>query len=319
MSSRTRATDVLSRDEIRQFAERSDFAGWWAVGSTWAVIAACFAVLARWPQPLTWLAVVLVLGGRQLALAILSHEAAHRTLFRRTVLNDRIGNWLCAYPVWNDVLRYREHHLGHHARTGTEADPDTSLVAPFPTTRKSLVRKLLRDASGLSGLRRIVGQLLMDIGVLKYTVAASVTPRPRDGRSWRDYAAEGWRNMRGMLLVNALLATALALTGGLWLYAAWVLAYLTTFSLYLRIRSIAEHACTAPGSDILRNTRTTDAGWLARMTVAPFNVNFHIEHHLLASVPWFRLPALHRLLRERGAVEPAPGYVAVLRMASARG
>ena len=41
------------------------------------------------------------------------------------------------------------------------------------------------------------------------------------------------------------------------------------------------------------------------------NVNFHLEHHLLVSVPWFRLPKLHRMLGERGALGDAvlePGY-----------
>ena len=67
---------------------------------------------------------------------------------------------------------------------------------------------------------------------------------------------------------------------------------------------------------MLRNTRSTRAGFLARMTVAPIRVNFHIEHHFMASVPYFRLLALHRVLRERGVVPPSPSYVDVLKMVS---
>lgn len=313
-ATRRKVTEIFSREEIQHLTSRSDAAGWWAVLSTWAVIAATFAVLANWPTPFTFLAALVILGGRQLSLAIIMHEAAHGTLFKTRALNDRVADWLCARVIWVDVARYREHHLRHHGHTGTDLDPDWSLARPFPTRRVSLLRKFLRDLTGLTGLKRLYGQFLMDIGVLHYTVAADVEVRPRAGRRWIDYAREGLRNMSGMLLANAVLAGVLAACGQFWLFGVWWLANLTTYSLFMRIRSLAEHACTERSRDMLRNTRTTRANWLARATVAPMRVNFHIEHHLMASVPYFRLPLAHRLLRERGLTTPPPGYLDVLRI-----
>lgn len=138
---RTRAGEVFTPEEIRALTERSDAAGWWTLLSTWAGIAAIFTMLAMWPNPLSFLLAVILLGGRQLALAILAHEAAHRTLFRTRALNDRLGDWFGARLIWNDVARYREHHRRHHAHTGSDADPDMSLVRPFPTTRRALLKK----------------------------------------------------------------------------------------------------------------------------------------------------------------------------------
>lgn len=310
--------EIFTREEIARLTERSDWQGWQAVLFSWAVIAATFAALAAWPNPLTFVAAVIVLGGRQLALAVLSHEAAHRTLFKTSWLNDIIGDALAARLIWNDVPRYREHHLKHHGHTGTERDPDMSLVAPFPCSRGSLARKLLRDLVGISGVRRVIGLVLMDIGVLHYTVAADVKPRPRDGRGWTDFAREGVRNMTPMLLANGVLFGVLFACGIGWTYLAWLAAYLTTFSLFIRIRSIAEHACMERHPDMLRNTRTTRAGWLARLTVAPMGVNYHQEHHVMASVPCYRLAQMHRALREKGIVGEPPGYLDVLREASAR-
>ncbi|WP_394836696.1 fatty acid desaturase family protein [Pendulispora rubella] len=310
--------DVLSHDEIRALTARSDAAGFWAVGSTWAIIALAFAVLARWPHPMTFVLAVVVLGGRQLALSILMHEAAHRSLFARRAGNDVLTDWLCARPVWNDVARYRKHHAMHHAHTGTDLDPDRSLADPFPVSRRSLVRKFARDLVGITAVKRVIGLVLMDLEVLEYTVAANVTRRPRNGRRFFDYAKAGLRNGGGMLLTNGALAGVLAATGHLWLYSAWVVAYFTTFSLFVRIRSLAEHACTERGADPFRNTRTTQAGFLARLTVAPCHVNYHIEHHLLVAVPYYRLPKLHRLLRARGAIgEVVPNYAAVLAIVTA--
>ncbi|RZL04095.1 MAG: fatty acid desaturase [Rubrivivax sp.] len=314
-AARLRPSDVLSREEIAQFTARSDLAGWSALAFTWGVIALCFAALVWFPNPLTYLVAVIVMGGRQLALAILLHEGAHGTLFKTRWLNNHAADWLAGRWIWVDVARYREHHLKHHAKTNQEGDPDLSLVEPFPTTKASVRRKFLRDVSGLSGLRRIAGQVLMDIGLVKWTVAADVVRLPR--RAWTSHAAEGLRHMSGFIALHTLLATGLYLGGHLWVYSVWWVAYLTTFGVFMRLRSMAEHACTERGPDMLRNTRTTRAGFLARMTVAPIRVNFHIEHHFMASVPHFRLPALHEVLRERGVVPPPPSYVDVLRMVSA--
>jgi len=313
-----KAKDVLSYDEIRTLTARSDARGLWAVASTWGIIALTFAALARWPTPFTFLLALIILGGRQLALSILMHEAAHRSLFARRVGNDVLTDWLCARPVWNDVARYRKHHAMHHAHTGTDLDPDRSLADPFPVSRRSLARKFARDLVGITAVKRVIGLVLMDLEVLEYTVAAQVTRRPRNGRRFVDYVKAGLRNGGGMVLTNAALAGGLAATGHLWLYSAWIVAYFTTYSLFLRVRSLAEHACTEREADPFRNTRTTRAGLLARLTVAPCHVNYHIEHHLLVAVPYYRLPALHRLLRARGAIpEPVPNYAAVLGIVTA--
>jgi fatty acid desaturase len=310
-------TDVLTPEEIRAFTRASDLAGIRAVAVSWAIIAAALAAVARWPHPVTFVLAVIVLGGRQLSLAVLMHEAAHGTLFRTRVLNETLAQWLCAWPVWTDVARYRKHHIGHHAHAGTDRDPDLSLVTPFPTTSASLARKFARDLSGVSGLKRVVGLLAVDLELLEYTVSAETKRLPWRG-AWH-HARAFARNATGFLVTNAALAGALVAAGHGWVYLAWVAAFLTTFGAILRVRSIAEHACMERTADPLRNTRTTHAGWIARLLVAPNHVNYHVEHHLLMTVPYFRLPALHRLLVERGALPEAsvePSYLAVLRRAS---
>lgn len=322
---RTRIADILSREEIRALTQRSDWRGAWAVFSTWGVLALTFAGLA-WAQehlPL-WAFVLALLGGlaiiagRQLCLAILQHDAAHGTLFKSKWGNDVLADWLCARPVWNELHKYRPYHLVHHAKTSSELDPDLSLVAGFPTTRTSLLRKLARDLCGVTGLKFMLGRVLMDAGVLKWTVANDVQVLPQKGRRWWSYPQSFLGNAAGMLISNGLLLAALWACGEAWLYGVWVLAYVTPFPLFLRIRSMAEHACLESSRDTLRNTRTTRAGWLARAFVAPLRVNYHIEHHLMASVPYFRLPQLHALLRERGLTPEPPGYWQVLRLVSAR-
>ncbi|MGB1219995.1 MAG: fatty acid desaturase family protein [Alcanivoracaceae bacterium] len=317
---RRKVTSLFSREEIRALTARSNLMGIYALVHTWAVIGACFLALAwalaqSWPLavPVCLLAVA-VLGGRQLALAILTHEATHKTLFRSRWANDWLTDWLCARPIGLDLKKYRAHHFIHHTRTGTDEDSDISLIAGLPTTRVSLARKFLRDLAGITGVKFLLGRVMMDAELLKWTVATDITPLPRQG--WRFHARRWLVNAGPMVIMQAVLFAVLWLAGYPQLYLAWVLAYLVPYPLFIRIRALAEHAGTERCADMFRNTRTTRAGFLARAFVAPFRVNYHLEHHAMASVPWFRLKTMHRLLRERDAVSPPTGYWRVMAIVS---
>ena len=323
--SSNRISDIFSRDEIKQLTTRSDVMGWWAVLSTWAIIASAFATVAWASQHLSSLGLVLVMllaliviAGRQLCLAIMMHDAAHGTLFANKRLNQLVGTWLCAKPIWNDLNHYRPYHLQHHAKTSSDEDPDRCLIADLPTTKASLMRKFLRDILGLTGLKFLVGRLLMDLEVLQWSVTNNIVKIPQQTRSWWNYPIALLKNSYGMLITNGVIFAILASLGYAWLYSLWVLAYITPFPLFIRIRNMAEHACTQRSSNMFDNTRTTHAGLIARATVAPLRVNYHREHHLMAGVPYFNLPVMHKILLEKGKVEQAPSYVDVLKMVSAK-
>lgn len=325
MNSRTNVTDLFSRDEIKMLTAPSDWQGAKAVAFTWGVIALTFTGVAlTWPHLPWWgnvlvsILALIILAGRQLALAILMHDASHSSLFKSKWLNDSLTDWLCARPIWNDLHKYRKHHVRHHAKTSTPDDPDLSLVAGFPTTKPSLARKFLRDIFGLTGFKFFAGRFLMDIGMMEWTVSNDVKWIPQQGRKWFDYPITFLKNSAGAIITNLVLFTMLWAAGHPALYLFWPLAYATTFPLFIRIRSMAEHAGMQTSHSALTNTRTTKAGFIARALVAPINVNFHMEHHLMATVPYFRLPQMHRMLRERDYVPEAPGYFQVMDILSSK-
>ncbi len=131
-----------------------------------------------------------------------------------------------------------------------------------------------------------------------------------------------WRKEKGSLGVNLVLFAGLAAIGYWWLYVVmWLLPLATWYQLVSRIRNIAEHAVVPDNDDPLRNTRTTCANPLERLLLAPYWVNYHLEHHLFMFVPCWRLPQAHRALLGagfRGAIELQPNYLTVLRLATAR-
>src|SRR5688572_11059680 len=97
-----------------------------------------------------------------------------------------------------------------------------------------------------------------------------------------------------------------ALSGYLVQYLVlWVLPLITVVQAILRLRAIAEHGATRDFSSPLTAARTnTGPAWL-RWLVFPHHVNYHIEHHLYASVPHYNLPGLHREMASRGLLDGA--------------
>jgi len=299
--------EALSADEIRDLVQLEDWRSWLSIALTWGLVFAAMALVAAVPHALTVLLALFVIGARQLGLAVFMHEAAHRTLFSSRKVNDWVGNWLCAYPIWADTEPYRPYHLQHHAKNWTQEDPDLALATKHPVPAASMRRKVWRDLSGQVGWKRVRALVRRDV-------------MGADGMHTSRKLA-GFRNVRGVLVTNAVLFGILTLAGSPLLYLLWLGAWMTTYSLVTRIRSIAEHSMVPDPDNELQNTRTTLARWWERLLLAPCRVNYHLEHHLLMMVPHYKLPRMHALLRERGVLDDAliaRGYWGVLKQAASR-
>ena len=106
---------VFTPEEWSRLTSRSSWRGMWLVAHAWGTIIASVALVTIWPNPLTWLLAVMIVGTRQLGLAILMHEAAHGGLHANKAINEFVGQWLCAVPVGADLASYRSYHLQHHS------------------------------------------------------------------------------------------------------------------------------------------------------------------------------------------------------------
>ena len=96
--------DLLSADELADVRKRSDLRGIWCVAHAWLVIVAAMAAFIVVPHPAVWAIGIVVVGARQLGLAILMHDAAHGVLTNNKRLNDALGQWFCAWPVFTRSL-----------------------------------------------------------------------------------------------------------------------------------------------------------------------------------------------------------------------
>ena len=298
---------ILTPEQDAYLRERSDWMGAYLVLHAWGMIALAMAFFVAWPNPLSFIVAVVVIGGRQLGLAILMHDAAHRALFKNTRLNDTLGAFLCGWPVGASLTLYRPYHLSHHRHTQQAEDPDLILSAPFPITRQSFWRKMRRDILGITGYQRRMEFFRTEMGT---------DPSPWQ-RLKKLMAAEKY-----FFLSNLAIFSVTAAAGVWWAYfVLWLLPLLTWYQVISRVRNIAEHAVVGDNHDRLRNTRTTLAHWGMRMVLAPYWVNYHLEHHLFVFTPCWKLPAAHRMLMAQGLgprMELATGYLQVLRLATSK-
>lgn len=297
------ASSLLEPAQIAALRRRSDAWGLWLVFHAWAVIACAMALVARWPGVLTGLLAVALIGSRQLGLLILMHDGAHGMLARTPWLNRVLAQGFCAWPTLADTDVYRRYHLRHHAHTQQAEDPDLALTGHYPIERASLRRKLRRDLLGITAYAQRSAQWRAALG------PASLAPLARARR----FAAA----LGPQLLANGALFGLLAGLGHWHFYfLLWLLPLMTWQQAVLRVRNIAEHAAVPDRADPFRHARTTLANALERLFIAPYWVNYHLEHHLLMWVPCYRLRRCHELLRARGfgpRMLVSRGYLTVLR------
>lgn len=310
----THGKAYLTSDEIRALSQRSDLWGVWMVAHCWALIVGAVLLFHLWPNLLTFVLAVMVIGSRQLGLAILMHEAAHNALFKTRWLNEWTGEWLCGRPIIADLPEYRHYHLTHHRHTQTDRDPDLRLSKPFPTTRASMRRKLWRDISGQTGFKLRAAQIMF-----AFKMAGEVEGQPSSQDLAQAFAGPA---VGRAALANAVIFALFWAMGAWWYWLAfWALPLLTWFQMVLRIRNIAEHGAVEFSGDPLRNTRTTLANPLERLFLAPYWVNYHLEHHLVMHIPAHNLPRLNRMLHAKGLgpqMTQARGYWDVLKQATSR-
>jgi fatty acid desaturase len=234
--------------------------------------------------PIAWFPVFFLMGRAHAQFASLMHEAAHRLLFRNRTLNDFVGRWLIGYPAFTNTDAYRRVHMAHHREEFGPNEPDIALYANYPISAASWRRKLVRDAQGRTGLRLLRDQLRgarSEVAIVRRTLFKILA-------------------VQGVLIVGAIVA------GYWWVYPLfWLLPYLTVWRVINRLRSVAEHGGLMASDDRRVATHSVQQHWTARFFLVPFNIGFHLAHHVDAGVPFRNLPKYHQMLIDSSYINVA--------------
>lgn len=264
------------RSELRRIAS---FRNVGSVALTWALAIGTIWAAVVIAHPLAYAVGFVLMGPVHARFASLGHEGAHKLLFTNKRANDFVGRWVIAYPSFFAFDAYRRVHFAHHKDEFGPNEPDLNLYNGYPITRDSFWRKIRRDAGGSSGWKNLKG-------LLRGLLAPPVRP-----------------TILRILAAQVPLIAAVVVIGRWWLWPVfWFGPWMTVWRVINRLRSIAEHGGMTRSKDRRLTTHHVRQTWLARFFLVPFNIGWHLAHHVDMGVPWRNLPALQRELDASGWV-----------------
>ncbi len=272
---RRRLGEELPAAELKKLHRRRPAFHFLIVAWQFLLVAGAGYGLWRLADPLPVAVLALVMGFTIFNFTVLLHEVVHDSVLRKrnTRLNRALG-YLYAFPSGISASQFTRWHLDHHAElgSGTE-DPKRFHLSPkinrrwykllyfTPVLFWIYFRAAARETSGYPApiRRRIAVERTLTI-LFQLGVAAVL---------W-------WTGGPGVLL------------------RVYILPIFVVFPIAFVLNRLGQHydidpAEPAKWSTLMKPSWFWDYAFLFS--------NYHLEHHYFPRVPFYRLPALHRLLR----------------------
>ncbi len=249
-----------------------------AILTEWTFLIA--ALFSAYQTQSLWLKVLLFvfISTRQHALWMIFHDGVHFHLAHSKRTNDFIVNFFLSVPLLLPLHTFRAIHFAHHKNLGTPNDPEKLINfygqpwkfkgLPF----KSFIFQCLGDLFVVNNILSLLasGQFF----VKKDSSAKSYLSAPRI-----EY-----------IILNVLLVGALVAFYFKWnslfttLMFFWFLPIFTLSFFIHKVRSLAEH-----GESEEDLTLSWEPGFLGKLTIWPYNINYHREHHNHPQIAWHKL------------------------------
>ena len=238
----------------------------WALRDSWLVIPAFLAYAALY-------------GG---AADSRWHEMGHGSAFASPLAND-VVYYLASFMLLRGPTQWRWSHVRHHTDTLVVGrDPEISF--PRPTSKTDIALFMLGWKSVVPLTRTMFRHAFLGLD-----------------ENTRDYTPPGEQRavVREARMFVAILGVALvasAATGTIWpilfvglpsLFGVWLVVFF----------GLTQHAgLTEDALDHRLNTRTVMMNPVFRFLYS--NMNYHVEHHLFPTVPYYNLELLHEEVKQ---------------------
>jgi fatty acid desaturase len=279
---------ILSADELTSLNARSNLSGFLRLAGHLTVMVVSGYL---WSIDLLAIPSLIIYGFSLASMFAVVHECCHRTAFANNQVNDIVAWWAGVLSFYNSTF-YRRYHKWHHRYTRIPSkDPELTDRTPDSLWSYGL------ELSGLPWwVGKLRGHIRIALGIIDECEYIPETAR-----------AETIRSTRIQLLVYAIAIGVSVTFAQPWFITDWLLP-LALGQPILRFILLAEHTGCSLDDNFLTNTRTTLT--LAPLRFLMWNMPFHAEHHLYASIPFHALPAAHDRLKSYFA-KVDPGYMSV--------
>jgi fatty acid desaturase len=280
----------LDKKTLGSLTERSDWRGFAQIIPqlvlTVALGALAYHSILHWPLPVT-LVVLYVYGTVYsfLSPSGAGHELCHRTVFKTRFWNE-LFLYLVSFLSWTNFVFFRTSHQKHHQYT-VHAGLDLEVVQPIKIRRRDWLYVFTINLPSIRwaiftairhGRGRIEGEW--------------------EHRIFSDSNAKGRRDLarwaRVLLIGHVVLATTFIY------FRLWPMLILVTFGSFYAgwlnfLCTLTQHTGLPPSVPDFRVTcRTVKINPLAAFLY--WQMNYHVEHHMYAGVPFYRLAKLRRTI-----------------------
>ena len=279
----------LDSKVFKSLHEKSDLLGWLQTGGYLALLlltgTTALYSSTHWPIGVTLL-LVLCHGTFTSFYINAVHELGHNTVFRTKALNAFFEKFF-SFLGWINFEMFDVSHTRHHRFTLHQPD-DLEVVLPM----KVIIRDML--VTGIVNWRApwqtVTNSWRIARGKFQGEWELKLFPVGSPERA----ASVRWART---LLIGHTLIVAVSL----WFHL-WVLPFLTTFSAGC-FGNVLHTLCNNTQHIGLKDDVDDFRLCCRTFTLNPFvqflywHMNYHIEHHMFAAVPCYRLGKLHRLIK----------------------
>jgi fatty acid desaturase len=216
------------------------------------------------------------------------HELSHRNMFRSAWLNEffiRFSGFLTGFNFY----LFRASHTRHHHYT-VHHDLDREVMLPADLKWYQWIWSTTLHPTGFFREIRMMAANLLPAGGKANRKQWAVLGLSVDSPEYR----AGLRWMRIVVLGQLALAILFVLSGN------WILLIVVTFARFFAnwhkgLTHIPQHFGMRPDvADWRQSTRTYLAGPIVQFFY--WNMNYHVEHHMYAAVPFYNLPKLRKAI-----------------------
>jgi fatty acid desaturase len=275
--------------DIRALSKVSNWMGIVTILWEWLLISGAIYLSVRFNSILVYLVAWLIIGTRMYALYSLLHDGIHYLISPKKQVNDWICRLFLSWPLFTSLNKIRKFHQAHHQYLKTPGDPEAIHLQykefQFPAPVSGVVFTFLKDITGFNFIFYKCRKIVRSISS-SFSTSANTEGNPAKSTNHFEW---------GMIVYYTVIVIALFYSGKeIQFILYWLLPYITIYQLLNRLRLSTEHFHLP--EDKLFQTRTVILNLPERFIFSPHNLGYHAEHHLYPSVPFYRLPALHKKL-----------------------
>jgi fatty acid desaturase len=280
---------------LQELTKKSDLKGFLQAGSFLLVFLITTSIAVWFFLQKMWIPMIamcyihsMFLGFVSMAAAV--HELSHGTVFKNKKINDFFYNLFC-FLTWNNPVHFRASHTYHHQFT-VHRGVDLEVIQGPVKEKLNFTNLFLWFTFDIPHFLKFI----------RLAVLHAFGRGDEDYFFWKPlFEKDDPRRKQMIRFARIMLIAHIVLIIIFVYFQLWVLIYLITFGSFFatflsKLCGALQHTGLSESIPDWRVVCYT-AGFNPLLSYLYWNMNYHIEHHMFAAVPFHNLKKLHELVK----------------------